>query len=343
MRVDSSVAPGPTPLEEICDSFLTRLAVEEGLSPRTIDAYAGDLRHLRAHLAERGIDRVKQISRQDLSAFASYLDDRGMAANSRTRVLVSVRRILRYAQEMGATDSDALEGLQTPKRVRPLPRVLQPEETAALIEAAYSDDPLGLRDTAMLEVLYGAGLRVSELVGLPLDGLDRRGGILRVVGKGGHERVVPLGELALSAIEDYLDHGRGALLAKVDDRSHALFVTRRGGAMTRQNFFALLRKLAVAAGIDRARVSPHVLRHAFATDLLEGGADLRSIQMMLGHADLSTTEIYTHVGRGRLKDTVDRHHPRGAGASRGASTSGAKSSGKKGARRKPNAPPGTST
>jgi integrase/recombinase XerD len=138
--------------------------------------------------------------------------------------------------------------------------------------------------------------------------------MLRVVGKGGHERIVPLGELALTAIEEYLDHARGGLLAKVGDRTHALFVTRRGGAMTRQNFFALLRKLALAAGIDRERVSPHVLRHAFATDLLEGGADLRSIQMMLGHTDLSTTEIYTHVGRGRLKDTVDRHHPRGAGA-----------------------------
>ncbi len=312
----SSAAPGPTPLEEICDSFLTRLAVEEGLSPRTIDAYAGDLRHLRAHLAERGIDRVKQISRKDLSAFASYLDDRGMAANSRTRVLVSVRRILRYAQEMGATDSDALEGLQTPKRVRPLPRVLQPEETAALIEAAYSEDPLGLRDTAMLEVLYGAGLRVSELVGLPLATLDLRGLLLRVVGKGSKERIVPIGETATNALAVYLERARPVLLGERLDHDHTVFLTRRGRGMTRQNFFGRIRQHARKAGLASDRVSPHVLRHAFATDLLEGGADLRAIQTMLGHADLSTTEIYTHVSRSKLRHTVELRHPRGSGASR---------------------------
>ena len=312
----NSAAPGPTPIEEICDSFLTRLAVEEGLSPRTIDAYAGDLRHLRAHLAERGIDRVKQISRKDLSAFASYLDDRGMAANSRTRVLVSVRRILRYAQEMGATDSDALEGLQTPKRVRPLPRVLQPEETAALIEAAYSEDPLGLRDTAMLEVLYGAGLRVSELVGLPLATLDLRGLLLRVVGKGSKERIVPIGETATNALAVYLERARPVLLGERLDHDHTVFLTRRGRGMTRQNFFGRIRQHARKAGLASDRVSPHVLRHAFATDLLEGGADLRAIQTMLGHADLSTTEIYTHVSRSKLRHTVESRHPRGSGASR---------------------------
>jgi integrase/recombinase XerD len=314
--VASSAAPGPTPLEEICDSFLTRLAVEEGLSPRTIDAYAGDLRHLRAHLAERGIDRVKQISRKDLSAFASYLDDRGMAANSRTRVLVSVRRILRYAQEMGATDSDALEGLQTPKRVRPLPRVLQPEETARLIEAAYSEDPLGLRDTAMLEVLYGAGLRVSELVGLPLATLDLRGLLLRVVGKGSKERIVPIGETATNALAVYLERARPVLLGERLDHDHTVFLTRRGRGMTRQNFFGRIRQHARKAGLASDRVSPHVLRHAFATDLLEGGADLRAIQTMLGHADLSTTEIYTHVSRSKLRHTVELRHPRGSGTSR---------------------------
>jgi integrase/recombinase XerD len=314
--VASSRPSGPTPLEEICDAFLTRLAVEEGLSPRTIEAYAGDLRHLRTHLAKRGIDGIEQISRQDLSAFAGYLDDRAMAASSRARVLVSVRRILRYAQDRGATDADPLEGLQTPKRSRTLPRVLQQEETAALIAAAHSEDPLGLRDVAMLEILYGAGLRVSELVGLPLSTIDLRGLLLRVVGKGSKERIVPMGEAAANAIMVYLEKARPVLLGDRMDHDHAVFLTRRGRRMTRQNFFARLRRHAIKAGIAKDRVSPHVLRHAFATDLLDGGADLRAIQSMLGHADLSTTEIYTHVSRSKLRQTVESRHPRGSGTSR---------------------------
>ncbi len=307
---------GPTPLEEICDAFLTRLAVEEGLSPRTIEAYAGDLRHLRTHLANRGIDRIEEISRKDLSEFIFYLDDRAMAASSRARVLVSVRRILRYARDQGVTDSDPIEELQTPKRSRTLPRVLQQEETAALIAAAYSQDPLGLRDVAMLEVLYGAGLRVSELVGLPLSTIDLRGLLLLVVGKVSKERIVPIGEAAANAIMVYLEKARPILLGGRIDHDHAVFLTRRGRSMTRQNFFARLRRHASKAGIAKDRISPHVLRHAFATDLLDGGADLRAIQSMLGHADLSTTEIYTHVSRSKLRQTVESRHPRGSGTSR---------------------------
>ena len=182
--------------------------------------------------------------------------------------------------------------------------------------AVDTGTPLGLRDRAMLEVLYGAGLRVSELVGLPLSGLDLRGGLLRVTGKGDKERVVPLGESALAAVDGYLAEGRDALLGDRRDETHALFLTRRGGPMTRQNFFTLLRKHARKAGVPAERVSPHVLRHAFATDLLDGGADLRSIQAMLGHADLSTTQVYTHVSRARLRDTVEERHPRGGGKPR---------------------------
>ena len=307
---------GPTPLEDLCDAFITRLAVEEGLSPRTVDAYAGDLRHLRAHLADRKISRVSEIERKDLSAFASYLDDRGMAASSRARVLVSVRRLLRYAQELGEIAADPLEGIQSPKRPRTLPRILRQEETEALIEAARSDEPLGLRDVAMLEMLYGAGLRVSELVGLPLGAVDLRGLLLRVIGKGNKERVVPIGEVAASALQEYLDKARPLLLGDREDREHIVFLTRRGKGMSRQNFFLRIRQHAQKAGIARERVSPHVLRHAFATDLLEGGADLRAIQTMLGHADLSTTEIYTHVSRSKLRQTVESRHPRGSGAGR---------------------------
>jgi integrase/recombinase XerD len=309
-----SERPGPTPLEQLCDVFLRRLAVEQGLSPRTIEAYAVDLRHLRAHLAERGVERVERVTRQDLATFAEWLDRRSLAASSRARALVSVRRLMRFAEEQGRIGADPMEGLQSPRQPRKLPRILKPEETLALIDAARSEPgPLGLRDAAMLELIYGAGLRVTELVELPLSAIDRRGRLLRVVGKGRKERVVPMGDLAAEAIEVYLSEARPVLLGDHADREHATFLTRRGRAMTRQNFFARLRRHAKAAGIPADRVSPHVLRHGFATDLLEGGADLRAIQSMLGHADLSTTEIYTHVSRARLRETVEQRHPRGSG------------------------------
>ncbi len=307
-------AAGATPIEALCDGFLMRLAVEEGLSPRTVEAYAGDLRHLRAHLGERGIERIERVTRHDLTALSGYLDDRSMAASSRARVLVSVRRLMRYAEEKGLVGADPIEALQAPKQPRKLPRILKPEETVALIDAARDEDgALGLRDVAMLEVLYGSGLRVTELVGLPLSAIDRRGQLLRVIGKGRKERVVPMGDAAGQAIDAYLADARPELLGDRPDREHATFLTRRGTTMTRQNFFARLRRHARAAGLPVDRVSPHVLRHGFATDLLEGGADLRAIQSMLGHADLSTTEIYTHVSRARLRETVESRHPRGAG------------------------------
>ncbi|MAG33406.1 MAG: tyrosine recombinase [Deltaproteobacteria bacterium] len=300
----------------MCDAFLVRLAVEEGLSPRTVEAYASDLRHLRRHLGSRGVDRVERITQRDLSSFAGFLGDRGMAASSRTRVLVSVRRLLRHAQAEGQIGADPLEGLRAPKRPRTLPKTLHREETAALIDEARAPDPLGLRDVAMLEVLYGAGLRVTELVSLPLSAVDRRGLLLRVVGKGRKERVVPMGMAAGDALADYLERARPVLLGDHPDRDHAVFLTRRGRVMTRQNFFTRLRQHAKRAGISSERVSPHVLRHAFATDLLEGGADLRAIQSMLGHADLATTEIYTHVSRVKLRETVESRHPRGSGRTR---------------------------
>ncbi len=303
-----------TPLEKLCDRLLTRLAVEEGLSPRTVEAYSTDLRHFRTHLAERGIDRIETVTRHDLSSLSAYLHDLGLAASSRTRTIVAVRRLMRFAQEKGVISSDPIEGLQAPKQTRTLPKILKPEETAALIDAARGEDPLAMRDVSMLEMLYGAGLRVTELVTLPLAAIDRQGWLLRVIGKGRKERIVPMGQVAAVALEEYLLEARPELLGERDDRDHSVFLTRRGKAMTRQNFFARLRNHAKKAGIATDRVSPHVLRHAFATDLLEGGADLRAIQSMLGHADLSTTEIYTHVSRTKLRETVESRHPRGSGS-----------------------------
>jgi integrase/recombinase XerD len=304
--------PEHAALDAAVDAFLTHAAVERGLSPHTLEAYGRDLARFAGYLADRGVARVADVRREHLAGFARALEGRGLSARSRARALVASRRLLRH----GGVASDALLGVVSPRVERKLPRVLRTDETVALIEAAGSDVPLGVRDRAMLEVLYGAGLRVSELVGLLLSSVDRRAGLLRVLGKGRKERLVPIGEPALESVGAYLEEGRPLLLRRARARSDALFLSRRGDAMTRQNFFTRLRAIARRAGIPSERVSPHVLRHAFATDLLEGGADLRAVQSMLGHADLSTTQIYTHVSRARLRDTVEERHPRGSGRAR---------------------------
>jgi integrase/recombinase XerD len=240
------------------------------------------------------------------------LAKRGLAPRSRARALVALRRFVGFLRATGAVAGDPMDGVAGPRLPRLLPRALRGEETLALLAVPDPTTPLGLRDRAMLEVLYGAGLRVSELVGLPLAGVDRRAGVLRVVGKGRRERLVPLGEPALAALDAYLEGARPRLARAGQRRSDAVFLSRRGAAMTRQNFFDRLKAIARVAGVPADRVSPHALRHAFATDLLEGGADLRAVQAMLGHADLSTTQIYTHVSRARLRETVEERHPRGA-------------------------------
>lgn len=307
---------GASRFRALVDAFLHHLSLERGLARNTIAAYRRDLERFGELVARSGVDDPGALRREHVTSFVQSLERQGLAARSRARALVAVRRLLRFAEAEGALEGDPLQGVQGPRLARKLPRVLAPAESEALIEAADPSTALGLRDRAMVEVLYGAGLRVSELVGLSLSALDLRSGLLRVVGKGDRERVVPLGPQAIEAIEAYLETARPALLSGRADTSHGLFLTRRGSTMTRQNFFELLRRLAKVAGIPRDRVSPHVLRHAFATDLLEGGADLRSIQAMLGHADLSTTQVYTHVSRSRLRETVEARHPRGAGAPR---------------------------
>jgi integrase/recombinase XerD len=302
------------------DGFLRHGAVERGLAPKTIEAYGADLARFAEFLARQGVASPRALQRPHVAGFVASLEAQGLGARSRARMLVSVRRFAQYLVTTGRCARDASEGVSAPKLPRQLPRTLRPDETAALIEAAAPDGALGARDRAMLEVLYGSGLRVSELVSLPLTALDARAGVMRVVGKGRKERLVPVSEPALDALALYLREARPALLGTAKRRkaarSDAVFVTARGSAMTRQNFFARLRALAARAGIERQRVSPHVLRHAFATDLLEGGADLRAVQTMLGHTDLATTQIYTHVSRGRMRELVETHHPRGAGRAR---------------------------
>jgi len=339
------------------DAFLQHAAVERGLAPRTIEAYASDLTRFAAHLEAAGVRDPGGIAQAQIASFLEALSAAGLSARSRARMLVAVRRFARFLLATGRAQSDPTEGVAAPRIARPLPKLLRSDESEALIAAAAGDEPLALRDHAMLEVLYGAGLRVSELVGLPVEAVDARAGLLRVVGKGRKERIVPLGEPALAAVARYLAEARPILARRAAQRagksagaqnakrraarrgagSTALFLSRLGTAMSRQNFSVRLRQLALAAGLPAQRVSPHVLRHAFATDLLEGGADLRAVQAMLGHADLSTTQIYTHVSRARLRQLVERHHPRGASEASGgkgaaqkqgeANAAGAKNSG----------------
>ena len=293
------------------DSFLTHLSVERGLSPRTIEAYGRDLARFADFMDAARVWTIVAVRREQLVAFTRFLEREGLAPRSRARALVAARCLLRHHGALGSAGEDPLEGVSSPDFDTPLPRLLRSDETAALIEAANPSTVLGLRDRSMLEILYGCGLRVSELVTLRLGAVDRRAGLVRVMGKGRKERIIPVGTPALESLDLYLDTARPSLAKTSVPECDAVYLTRRGRAMTRQNFFVRIRGIARSAGIPSDRVSPHVLRHAFATDLLEGGADLRAVQSMLGHADLSTTEIYTHVSRARLRETVDRLHPRG--------------------------------
>jgi len=233
----------------------------------------------------------------------------GASPRSVARQVSSVRRFYSHLAQTGARADDPTARLPAPRLGRPLPKSLTERDVEALLAAPETGTPVGLRDRAMLETLYATGLRVSELVSLPVARLNTRQGVIRVVaGKGGKDRLVPLGEEAIAWLERYLGEGRPAMLE--GRHSDALFITSRGTAMTRQAFWYLIRRYALRAGIEKP-LSPHTLRHAFATHLLDHGADLRSLQMLLGHADLSTTQIYTHVARERLKELHARHHPRG--------------------------------
>lgn len=299
---------------DLCvDSFLNHLRVEENRAPRTVSAYAQDLTTFSKWHRQRQDGGPKLVSRSELQAYQEERREKGDAATTRARALVTLKRFFRHLVAVGILDNDPTKDLVPPKLPKKLPKILGPTDIESLFEAIDSSTLLGLRDAAMLEVLYGSGLRISELVALRLSAFDQKGGILRVRGKGGHERVVPLGEKGLDAVGIYLSEGRPKLCVGKDRTPQEIFLSRRGTGMTRQNFFSRLRKLAILAGMSPDKVSPHALRHSFATDLLEGGADLRVVQAMLGHADLSTTQIYTHVSRQRLRETVERRHPRGRG------------------------------
>ncbi|MEN8106866.1 MAG: site-specific tyrosine recombinase XerD [Pseudomonadota bacterium] len=289
------------------EHFLDALWMERGLSENTLAAYRHDLSGLAVWLASR--DRpLLQARRQDLLDYLSQRVGEGARPRTTARLLSSLRRFYRYQIREGRLQQDPSVRIDTPRIGRPLPDSLSEDEVETLLAAPDTDDVLGLRDRAMLELLYACGLRVSELVGVSTEQVNLNQGVIKLMGKGSKERLVPLGDEAADWLQQYIDDSRPAMAG--DAVARQLFITRRGKAMTRQAFWYRLRHYAGIAGISK-KLSPHTLRHAFATHLLNHGADLRVVQMLLGHSDLSTTQIYTHVARERLKELHARHHPRG--------------------------------
>ncbi len=300
-------AASPADLAEI-DNFCDALWLEDGLARATLDSYRSDLGRLALWLANNAHEALLDLGEQTLTAFIAHLA-RQTRATSQARYLSTLRRFYRWQIGRGRLVADPTLKLANPSRPSRLPKVMSEKQVEALLAAPDLDTPLGLRDRAMLETIYATGLRVSELVGLRLHEVGLADGVLRALGKGSKERLVPLGQLAIEWIKRYLDEARPIILN--GQLSDDLFVTARGGAMTRQAFWQLVKRYALVAGIAPEKLSPHVLRHAFATHLLNHGADLRVVQLLLGHADISTTQIYTHVARERLKSLHAVHHPRG--------------------------------
>lgn len=291
--------------QSIIDIFIDAMWLESGLSKNTLSAYRSDLLQFCKFIQSINLLLVEQ---SHIQRYLAHCLAQGVKGSSSARVLSTLRRFYRYQVRENKITEDPCAQVSSPKLGRPLPKSLSEDEVDALLEAPDTNRALGLRDRAMLETLYATGLRVSELVSLKLLEINIQAGVIRIIGKGNKERLVPLGQEALQWIEQYLRGARADLLKQ--NLCDAVFVTTRGAAMSRQAFWYLIKRYAQQAGIQHA-LSPHTLRHAFATHLLNHGADLRSVQILLGHADLSTTQIYTHIARERLQSMHSEHHPRG--------------------------------
>jgi integrase/recombinase XerD len=304
----STESASTEPDRELIRRFIDALWIEEGLSENTQKAYGTDLAHFAAWLRATHGKPVTEAGPFDIEDYLALKYRRKASERSTARLLSSLRKFYLYLVREGQMARDPTLPIEGPRLGRPLPKTLTEKDVEALLEAPDTEDPFGCRDRAMLEVLYATGLRVSELVSLTLGQVNLRRGVIRVVGKGNKDRLVPIGEEAEDWLNRYLKTARPDILK--GRRSDDLFVTDRGGAMTRQAFWYLIKRHALQAGIGKP-LSPHTLRHAFATHLLNHGADLRVIQLLLGHSDLSSTQIYTHVAQERLKELHTRHHPRG--------------------------------
>ena len=293
--------------DSLLDSFLLHLKTERRLSRNTLSSYGADIRRFSSFLADRGID-AKAFTRPDFLEHLTALRTEGLSARSTARHVSTMRSFFRFLVREGILDASPVSDVKAPRIGRPLPKYLTLTQVERLLSAPDDRSPEGIRDRAMLTLMYASGLRASEVVTLRLENVDVNAGFLYVLGKGGKERVVPVADAALAALSEYITGARAGFLGK--RTTSAMFLSRRGTAITRQTLWNRIRRWALAAGIAE-RISPHTLRHSFASHLLSGGADLRAVQAMLGHSDIATTQIYTHVTPERLRDVHRKHHPRG--------------------------------
>ncbi|MGB8000027.1 MAG: site-specific tyrosine recombinase XerD [Anaerobacillus sp.] len=295
-------------MEDQVQDFLHYLIVERSLSKNTLDAYRRDLAQYSKHLNEKeALSSFQEVRRTHIVNYLYELKDQGKASTTIARNIASIRSFHQFLLREKAVDQDPSVHIETPKTERKLPKILSTSEVEQLLEAPDYSTPFGKRDRAMLEVLYATGLRVTELVDLKTEDIHLTMGFIRTIGKGNKERIVPLGSMAREALTTYLGEGRGQMMKR--NKTDFLFLNHRGERLSRQGFWKILKKLAVKANIVKP-LTPHTLRHSFATHLLENGADLRAVQELLGHADISTTQIYTHVTKARLKDIYSTYHPR---------------------------------
>ena len=300
------IGANPTSVKLI-DGFLDNIWLEKGLSKNTLSAYRQDLSNFSKWLAPI---LLTEVSKVNLLEYLSFRLEKGYSSRSTARTLSSLRAFYLYLVSNALIDENPTEKIQSPKLGHSLPKVVSEDDVESLINAPKTNVPLGLRDRAMLELLYACGLRISELINLDVLNFNARQGIVKVVGKGNKERLVPMGEQALKWVSDYIAYGRDKLISEKKNKSTCLFLSNRGTRMTRQAFWYRIKHYANVSGIDE-NLSPHTLRHAFATHLLNHGADLRTVQLLLGHTSLSTTQIYTEVARLRMQELHKEHHPRG--------------------------------
>jgi len=290
------------------DEYLNFLAIEKGLSLNTLEAYSRDLNRYSEFMENRGITNIREITSDDVISYLGSLRKNGLTANSVNRGLAAVRGFYKYLLRENVMDENPVANIELAKIWMRLPDTLSKDEMNLLLEQPEAKTLLGMRDRAMLELMYATGIRVSELISLTVNSINWQVGYLVVVGKGSKERIVPVGKSAIDYMTQYVNEGRLKLLK--GKRTNFFFVNRSGNGLTRQGFWKIIKKYATKSGLHK-KIHPHTFRHSFATHLLEGGADLRSVQVMLGHSDISTTQIYTHVTRERLKEIHKKYHPRG--------------------------------
>lgn len=302
----SALSPEETAWPALVNEYLAYIKVERGLSPRTVEAYGRDLRRWEEFICKRGRPDPRDVEREDITLFLEELRRGGLSARSLARVTATLRSFQGFLLREGSGDGLPIADLPSPRHERALPKVLNQGEVEKLLEQPILNDPRGLRDKAILETLYGTGIRISELTGLDIEDVDLRESEMRVMGKGAKERIVPVGEEAAGALRDYMELGRPRLSRSSGQR--ALFLNQRGGRLTRQGAWERVKKYARRAGLEK-QMTPHTLRHSYATHLLENGADLRYVQELLGHASISTTQIYTHVSKARVREAYLKAHP----------------------------------